>query len=244
MNPVYSLRSTTHSKNFSDIKEFLFPPCDSLLPSHQREDVTYQWYSGLDQFWYNDHSLLDQKYDPTQPLMAGHEKQPLPLAFFFQSFPFQTSLHPDHHHFCKILCRRFFFNGHLTLDLASLLYNKCKCNWFPLSLCFWYIFYYLFLLDPVVGNLFNCFFELLLWVDPAKKHFSDDDLPNKVNKESPPPKNKKKHKFRKIEPKVDGSGKFTVSVPNLMKWGGGCVGLQVWVNCPVFWLGGGGRGLP
>ena len=140
MNPVYSLRSTTHSKNFSDVKEFLFPPCDSLLPSHQREDVTYQWYSGLDQFWYNDHSLLDQKYDPTQPLMAGHEKQPLPLAFFFQSFPFQTSLHPDHHHFCKILCRRFFFNGHLTLDLASLLYNKCKCNWFPLCLCFLNIF--------------------------------------------------------------------------------------------------------
>ena len=60
-----------------------------------------------------------------------------------------------------------------------------------LSLYIFKIYFYLFLLDPVVGNLFNCFFELLLWVDPAKKHFSDDDLPNKVNKESPPQKNRK-----------------------------------------------------
>ena len=58
MNPVYSLRSTTHSKNFSDVKEFLFPPCDSLLPSHQREDVTYQWYSGLDWISFDTMTIL------------------------------------------------------------------------------------------------------------------------------------------------------------------------------------------
>ena len=109
-----------------------------------------------------------------EPLMAGHHQQPLPLPFLFNPFSFQTSGQPGHHHrrlFHKNLSGRLFFKNQLTLDLASLLY-KCMGVCFKQQVvsCVVEVDFlpHLFLLDPVVGNLFNCFLELLFRGNPAQ----------------------------------------------------------------------------
>ena len=169
-------------------EELLSPPFDFLLPTHhdQHEGETYQWKVDCRIIGLGGPIMPNNppNYLPLlggqreeRPLMAGHHEQALPLTFLLDAFPLQTSRHRPHRHLHGRLFPenlsggyQLFFENQLSLDLASLLYNNRIYGWCPATSRF--LPFYLFFLDPVVGNLFNCFLELLLRGDPAEEENS------------------------------------------------------------------------
>ena len=123
---------TELQKNFSDFHLVtLFVP-----PINTKVWPINEYYGKLGSGFKDGHQGLPHFYwvvekEKRKPLMAGHHQQPLSLPFLLETLSLQTLRHPHHrwHHrrlFPENLSRRrLFFKNQLTLDLASLLYNKC-----------------------------------------------------------------------------------------------------------------------